>query len=87
MLNIKITSFNNIKPIKVILNSWRDQKLVDIINAIPECDNLTLWINRKKYGTLTASELIDFIHQNWICEVCPTKEFKRGLKDCIENGF
>lgn len=87
MLRIKITSYNNIKPIKFTLSGWRDQKLIDIINAIPDYDNLTLWINGKKYGTLVAKDLIEFLHQNWMCEVCSTKEFKRGLKDCIENGF
>lgn len=87
MLKIKITSFNNIKSIKTTLSGWRDKKLVNIINTIPQCDNLTLWINGKKYGTLVAKDLIEFLHQNWMYEVCSTKEFKKGLKDCIENGF
>ena len=87
MLKIKITSYNSIKPIKIVLNGWRDHKLADLYKVIPDCDNLTLWINRNKYGTLTAADLIEFLHQNWMCEVCSTKEFKKGLKDCIENGF
>ena len=87
MLKIKITSHNNIKPIKIILSGWRDEKLTSLYKVIPDCNNLTLWINNKKYGTLTAMSLIEFLHQNWMCEVCSTKEFKEGLKDCIENGF
>lgn len=87
MLKIKITSHNNIKPIKIILSGWRDAKLTKLYEVIPDCDNLTLWINNKKYGTITAMGLIEFFHQNWLCEVCSTSEFKQGLKDCIENGF
>ena len=87
MLKIKITSYKNIKPIKFNLNGWLDPRLADIYKLIPDYDSLTLWINRKKYGTLNAMRLIEFLHQNWMCEVCSTKEFKRGLKDCIKNGF
>ena len=87
MLKIKITSYKNIKSIKFNLNGWSDPKLANIYRLVPDCNNLTLWINRKKYGTLTATNLIDFLHQNWMCEVCSTNEFKRGLKDCIENGY
>ena len=87
MLKIKITSYKNIKSIKFNLNGWSDPKLANIYRLVPDCNNLTLWINRKKYGTLTATNLIDFLHQNWMCEVCSTREFKRGLKDCIENGY
>ena len=87
MLRIKITSYNNTKSIKFILNGWQDPRLADLYKLVPDCNNLTLWINRKKYGTLTAINLINFLHQNWMREVCATKEFKRGLKDCIENGY
>ncbi|MBQ3944151.1 MAG: hypothetical protein II670_00880 [Alphaproteobacteria bacterium] len=85
MIKIKITSFNNIKPIKITLNGWRDHK--DIYRMIPDRDNLTLWVNGKNYGTGTAKELLNYLHQQWLSEVVSTKEFKRGLKDCIENGF
>ena len=87
MLKIKVTSFNAIKPIKMTVNGWQDPKLADIYQRIPECDNLTLWVNGHNYGNKTALELINYIHQQWINEISSTKSFKQGLKDCLENGF
>ena len=87
MLKIKITSFNRIKPIKFNLNGWLDPHLSDIYQLIPDCDNLTLWINGKYCSTVPAITLINYLDYKWREAVCSTKEFKRGLKDCIENGF
>lgn len=84
---IKITSSGNIKAIKMTVNSWQDPKLADIYSLIPECDTLTLWINKQNCGTRTALELLNYIHQQWISEISSTKAFKQGLKDCLENGF
>lgn len=84
---IKITSSGNIKAIKMTVNGWQDPKLADIYYLIPECDNLTLWVNKQNCGTRTAMGLINFIHQQWISEVSSTKAFKKDLKDCLENGF
>ena len=84
---IKITSSGNIKAIKFNINSWQDPKLADIYYLIPECDNLTLWINKQNCGTRTAIELLNYIHQQWISEISSTKTFKRDLKSCLENGF
>lgn len=87
MLKIKITSYKNIASIKFTVNSWLDPRLANMYKLVPDCNNLTLWINGKNYGTGTASELLDFLHNKWINELSSTKEFKRGLKDCIENGY
>ena len=87
MLKIKITSHNKITPIKFNLNGWLDPRLADIYRLVPDCNNLTLWINGKNYGTYSAISLINYFDYKWKNAVCSTKEFKRGLKDCIENGF
>jgi hypothetical protein len=87
MIKIKITSYNRIKSVKFTVNNWQDPKLANIYKLVPEYDSLTLWINGHNYGTGTASELIDFFHQKWLITVTATKEFKKGLKDCIENGY
>ena len=87
MLKIKITSYKNIKSIKFNLSGWLDPKLANIYRLVPDCNNLTLWINGKNRGTFTAITLINYLDYKWRDAVCSTKEFKRGLKDCIENGY
>ena len=87
MLKIKITSFKKIKPIKATFNGWMDYKLSNIYRVIPDCDNLTLWVNGRNYGTFSAVTLINYLDYKWREAVCSTKEFKRGLKECIENGY
>ena len=87
MLKIRITSYNKIKPIQFIYNGWMDYKLSNIYRLIPDCDSLTLWINDHNYGTFSAVTLINYLDFKWREAVCSTKEFKRGLKDCIENGY
>lgn len=74
------------KSIKFNLNGWLDPKLANIYKLVPDRNNLTLWINGKNRGTFTAT-LINYLDYKWKDAVCSTKEFKRGLKDCIENGF
>lgn len=87
MLKIKITSHNKITPIKFIFNGWMDYHLSNIYRLIPDCDSLTLWVNDKNCGTFSTVTLINYLDYKWRDAVCSTKEFKRGLKDCIENGF
>ena len=87
MLKIKITSYKNIKPIKFVFNGWMDYHLSNIYRLIPDCDSLTLWINDQNCGTFSAVTLINYLDYKWREAVCSTKEFKRGLKDCIENGY